>query len=381
MKFARLVVRNLGRNARRTFLTASSIAVSLFLLSFLLSVIHQLDDSSESRRGTNRVVVRHRVSLANWIPEAYGARLRQLPHVSSATIQSWFGGLYKDQAQNSDHRFARFAVEVETWRETFDDNRLPDDQWRDFAADRTGAIAGADLVRRLGWRIGERIPLVGDLYPVSLDLTLRGIYDGPQPDALFFHRRYLEELLGNPGRAGTVWLKVDDAERIPELTRQAEELFANSAAPVKAETESAFRLMFVNMLGNVTGLIRTIGLVVVFSIVLVAANTMAMAVRERTAEVAVLRTLGFRRGQVLGLVLAEASALSTLGGAAGILACIVTFRMVPLRFFGFFRDFGVAPATAAFGLVVSLAIGIAAGGVPAWRASRLDPVRGLRRVG
>ncbi len=383
----KLVWRNLLRNKRRTAFTLVSMAVGVLLLSALLSVLKLLTESSEG--GENRVVVRSAISLTFSLPEAYWRRLETLDHVEAVTPLDWFGGIYIDtRPQNF---FAQFASDPATLNLVYPDFEMPPGQREAWANERTAFVAGRSLAERHGWNIGDRITLKGEIYPFDLELTLRGLFTYEEDEGverqIFFHRDYftesVEAAFGSAGTVGTYFLKVDSPENVPAVIEAAEAMFANSTAQVKAETESAFELSFTEMLGNVTLLFGAIGLAVVISIFFIIANTMAMAARERSTEMAVLKTLGFRNRQILGLVTVESAFLGLLGGALGVLlsmALVSGARQAMLEYFPFFGSLRVAPETALTGLLVALGLGLLSGFLPGLAQARRSIVEGLRRV-
>lgn len=379
----KLVWRNLLRNKLRTGLTVASVGVALFVLTLLaafLAALEAAEGSSESR-----VVVRHAVSLTFDLPEAYGRRLARLDHVNAVTPLDWFGGTYKDQ--RPENFFPRFGADPDTIFQIFDETQVSEEAFEAWRRDRTGFLAGKALVEAQGWQPGERITLLGDIYPVNLELTMRGVFERPdaksQERQIYFHREYLEESLGNPGNVGTWWLRLDSPENVASVVREAEAMFENSASPVRAETEEAFALSFLELLGNVRLLLGSIGLAIVISILFITANTMAMAARDRTREVAVLRTLGFRRGQVTTLVLGEALLVGVLGallgaGSASLLVGGLTDALGDV--FPIFGTLQPTPGVLAQALGIGLVVGLVSGIFPAISASRLDIVDGLRKV-
>ncbi|MEM8929562.1 MAG: FtsX-like permease family protein [Acidobacteriota bacterium] len=379
----KLMWRNLLRNRLRTALTVASVAVALFVLTFLGSLVAALESAEGASE--SRIVVRHAVSLTFDIPEAYGRRLARLENVRQVTPLDWFGGIYKDQ--RPENFFPRFGSDPDTFFEVFDETVISEEHLAAWKRDRTGCIAGKTLVEKQGWKLGERIVVQGDIYPVNLELTLRGIYERQdalsQERQLFFHRTYLEESLGNPGRVGTWWLRLDGPEHVTSVVREAEAMYESSAAPVRAETEEAFSLSFLELLGNVRLLLGSVGLAIVVSILFVTANTMAMAARDRTREVAVLRTLGFRRGQVTSLVLGEALLVGILGavlgaGAASLLLGGLGRAMEDV--FPLFATLQPPPTVLVASLAIGLVVGLVSGVVPAIMAARLAIVDGLRKV-
>jgi putative ABC transport system permease protein len=373
------VWRNLARNRRRTLLTVLSIALSLFLLSTLLTVLTELERESPEGDQHLRMVVRRASSLGDPLPEAYLEKLRRVPGVRLVHTLSWFGGIYGDER----NFFANFACDPETLFPMFNENHLPPEQLAAFKKERAAAVAGRKLAERFRWRLGDAITLKGTIYPVDLEFTLRGIYTGLDETAFFFHHAYLEEALGRPGKVGTFWLKAATAEEVPRIIDRVDRLFRNSDAETKTETERAFQLGFVAMLGNVKTLVVSISSAVVFTILLVTANTMAMAIRERAREIAVLKTLGFSRGRILGLLMGESAAIALIGGLLGTLGARLFYSLVDVwkHTQGFFPLFVVEPTTIVLGVTLAVGIGLASAAVPAYRMSRQTIAQALRRTG
>ncbi|MEE8175237.1 MAG: ABC transporter permease [Gemmatimonadota bacterium] len=381
----KLVWRNLLRNKRRTIFTVASVTIAVLLLCVLMAVLATFEPAATAA-SENRVVVRHAVSLQFDLPEAYWRRLKTLDHVEAVTPLTWFGGIYKNQ--RPENFFAQFGADPATLLDVFTDIQIREDELAAWSAERRAFLAGRSLAEKYGWEIGDEIFLRGEIYPVDLNLTLRGIYthadDESQERQLFFHRAYVEEALGNPGSVGTYWLRVDAIGNIPAVIETAEAMFENSQARVKAETEQAFALSFTEMIGNVKLLFGAIGLAVVVSVFFITANTMAMAMRERSTEIAVLKTLGFRRGRVLGLVTAESAAIGLLGGVTGVALAAVVLRSVANALAGvfpLFRVLAISPNVAALGVGVALVLGLLSGALPGWVMARRPVVDGLRRLG
>lgn len=379
----KLALRNLLRNKLRTLLTVLSLVMALVLLCFLTAFLDLLENTSAA--ADDRVVVRSAISLATPLPEAYWRRLETLPHVTGVTTLNWYQGTYKDD--RPENFFARFSADPATMFKVFPEFKISDEELAAWQKDRGGFVAGKALAAKYGWKIGDQIFIKGDIYPVDVNLTLRGIYTVPgiesQEKQLFFHRRYLEEAIGNPGAVGTYSLAIDSPDNVAAVIKAAEAMFANSDAQVRAETEKAFQLSFLEMMGNVRLLFTAIGLAVIVSILFIVANTMAMAARERTTEVAVLKTLGFGQGQVMSLVLLESVFVGLLGAllGCGIAALAITFlagqleKLIPL-----FGTLAMTPRAWTIGLGLGLAVGLLSGLAPALSAARLNIVDALRRV-
>ncbi|MEE9578699.1 MAG: FtsX-like permease family protein [Gemmatimonadota bacterium] len=380
----KLVWRNLLRNKRRAGLTVASLTLGVMLLC-VLGALLQTFDPAETEASENRVVVRHAVSLQFDLPEAYWRRLEGLDHVEVVSPLSWFGGIYKDTRR--ENFFSQFGTDPETLLAAFEDLEIEPEAVAAWLAERRSFIAGRALAKKHGWEIGDEIFLQGEIYPIDLNLVLRGIFTDSQDEAqenqIFFHRDYVEEALGNPGQVGTFWLLVDDLENIPAVIEAAEAMFENSEARVKAETEQAFVLAFVQMMGNVELLFGAIGFAVIVSVFLITANTMAMAVRERNTEISVLKTLGFGRGQVLGVLTAEAMVIGIVGGLLGVTLAATLLRLAAGALSSellLFQTLTLRSDVALLGLAAALGIGTLSGLVPGYAMARRSVVEGLRKV-
>ena len=379
----KLIRRNLLRNKRRTFLTMASLAMALFILS-LIGVVNDAMDFADEAASPDRLVVRNAISLVFPLPESYEARLRSIEHVVEVSPQNWFQGVYKDQ--RPENFFPRFTIDPNTFRTVFYEYEWDEAEWEAFASQRTAFAAGRALAEDQGWAIGDTIGIQGDIYPINVELELRAVFDyedEAQERQVFFHRRYVEEAMNNPGQNGTYWLLLDDPDATPAVIAAAEAMFENSDNQVRAETAEAFAASFGEMMGNFRLFFLVIGLGVVFSIFSITAVTMAMAARERTTEVSVLRTLGFRRNQVIGMVLGESLTVGVFGSLLGIgIASVLLRGLTPiLDQMGFgFGGFGLDAQTAGTAVAVGIAIGLLSGVFPAVAAARLKIVDGLRRL-
>jgi putative ABC transport system permease protein len=385
MKYLPIMLRNVTRNKIRSLFTSASIAMSLFLVVMLYSFLTVQDEMSTASRVYNRLLVMNVQGLAGNVPIAYVDRVRELEGVRAATPFSWFGGLYGDDKIT----FAQFAVDPMSVAEVYEDYRVSPDQLSDFQEDRTGCVIGALIAKNRGWKIGDKIPLKGDIYPVNLELTVRGIYDGPSSidrEMLWFHFEYLDELLQkanqpSAGNAGIVVLRAGSDDAQNQLVERVEHAFASSDAPVKALTEKQFQAEFLSYSGNVKGFIRYTSLAIVVALLCVAGNTMAMSLRERTREIALFKAIGFSRNTVLGLFLAESVVIGALGGVAGCLGAKLLFGTVNVsRLVPGLGWLYVPWTTALAGVALAAGIGLASGVVPAWRAAQVSVVEGLRKV-
>ena len=379
MKFLPFLLRNVFRNRRRTLLTVTSIAISLFLVATLLTVLSELNEPPSTPDGALRLITRHKVSLANILPIAHKDKIATIPGVKAVVASMWFGGVYKDPS----NFFANFAVTTDHVFELYgDDLRMSDAEKQAFLKDRTGCVAGRKLAKRFNWKLGEKIFLKGTVFQMNPELTLRGIYEGPDEGSLFFHWEYLNEGLNNANICVMFFIKADKAEDVPRIAERVDALFQNSTAPTKTETEKAFVLGFISMMGNIQLLITSICSGVIFAIVLVAANTMAMSIRERTREIGILKALGFRRAHVLFLLLSEAIVITLSGSLIGSWGARLLYSNMDLSTMtqGFLQRFYVTPQTLTLCALIGLAVGVVSAGIPAWQASRRSVVDALRRV-
>lgn len=379
VKFLPLLTANLGRKKTRSALTMGSFAVALFLFSLLATIESSLTQGVEVA-GADRLVVMNKTSLIQPLPLAYLDRIHRINGVREVTYAIWFGGIYI----NEKNFFPQLSVDHKTQLKIYTEFTVPPRQWRDFCADREGAVAGANLIRRFGWKIGDRIPLKGALYPGTWEFNIRGVYHGTRPEAdenqFWFRYDYLDERreLGK-GTVGWYVVRVDSPANVGRISAEIEAQFANSPAEVKAESEKSFQTGFVQQIGNIKGIMLSVGTIVFFTLLLVTGSTMAMSVRERTGELAVLKTLGFSDRAVMGLVLAESLLYALAGGLIGIvLAKLYTLGGDPTG--GFLPSFYLSPVKMLYGMAFALVAGLAAGWIPAMLAMRLRIVEALRRI-
>lgn len=398
MKYLTYIFRNARRNPVRTGLTVASTAICLFLMMILLSFFAMNAEASKNSRVYNRIVVMNANGFAGQVPIARVRQVAAMEGSAAATPFSWYGGKY----QNERALFAQFAVDADTVFDVMTEFTVPQDQLADFKANRDGAVIGRKLAQDLGLKVGDALPLQGDIYPVDLKLTVRGIYSGlPRTDErmCLFHFEYLDDLLkknsgggeggssptqpsSRSGNAGIIFVKCNSAEATAALCRKIDEEYKSTEFPTRTQTEDAFGQMFSDMMGDLKDTIYWIGGAVVISLLFVSGNAMAMAMRERTTEVAVLKAIGFDKGRVLFLVLAEAVMVAGLGGVLGALGCKALCDFVDMSQFtgGFLPFFYVPWNTALIGLGVSLFVGFASGLAPAVIAANSSVINGLRKV-
>jgi putative ABC transport system permease protein len=386
-RYLSLMFKNSLRNRRRSALTMLSIGMSLCLLGVLGALYRGMFLAPPTPGQELRLVVHHKVSITQPIPASYADKIRQIPGVREAMIWQWFGGTYKD-ARDQKNFFARFAVEPDRFFRVRPELGLPDDQQKAFQHLRTGAIASSDLAERMHWKLGEKIFLTGDIFPVNPELTLVGIFNDPNTsETLFFSQIYLREMLGagnaRQDMVGMFQVQVERADQVAFVAKTVDDMNANSPAPTKSESEQAFALQFVSFLGNVKAFLMSICAAITFTVLLVSANTMAMSVRERIREVGILKTLGYTPGTILFLILGEAGVLSLLGGVVGLLLAIGltgVLRNGP-SFIQAMKTLTITPDVGAILLFVAVAIGVASSFIPAYNASRTPILDSLRNSG
>ena len=381
MKYFRLLRVNLFRKKIRTLLTLGSFAVAMFLFG-LLVIIRLAFNQGVEVAGADRLVITNRMSLIQPLPLSYDQRLSGMAGIRNVTHVSWFGGVYQDER----NFFPQFVIDPSTWRQVYSEYRMPDDQWKAFLGDRQGVIAGRGLAARFGWKVGDRIPIRGTIYPGTWEFNLRGIYDGSKDtddtSQFWIHYDYINESrVTRYARNMVGWyvVRLADPDQAVAMAKKIDGTFANSTWETKTDTEKAFATGFVKQMGNIQFLIMSIGGVVFFTLLLVTGNTMAIAVRERVRELAVLKAIGFSDVFVMLLVLFESVVVAVAGaglglGAAKLLTLLgdPTHGMLPF----FFLPAGALTAGVALAIVVGLASGI----IPALSASRLRVVDALRRV-
>jgi putative ABC transport system permease protein len=380
MKFLPLLFANLFRRKVRTTLAIGSFAVALFLLGLLLAVRGAFHQGVEVAQA-DRLIVTNKTSLVQPLPYATRDKVKNTPGVQGMTWANWFGGVYQDPK----NFFAQFAIDVDTWRGIYDEFKVSDPEWDAFVADRQGAIAGKAIADRFGWKVGDRIPIQGAGYPGDWEFNLRGIYTGRRPNddltQFWFHWKYLSEAGPEYARDLIGWyvVRLEKGANGATVARAIDEKFQNSAFETRTQSESAFMQGFVTQFGNIEFLILAIGGVVFFTLLLVTGNTMAMAVRERTGELAVLKTVGFTDHFVLALVLVETVVMAALGGFLGLLgAKLLSLRGDPTG--GMLPAFYIPTTGLLVGFGIALVVGLLAGLMPAWSAGRLKVVEALRRV-
>jgi putative ABC transport system permease protein len=380
LRLAPLILRNVLRNRRRSILTLASTAVSLALLALLIAIYQGFfygDPTSPSE--ALRLICRHRVSLAQALPASHYGKIKAIPGVEQVSAWSWFQGVYKEPKDF----FARFGVDADVIFDLRKDWTCPPDQLAAFKRTRTACAIAEKIATQYNIKVGDNVTIVGDIYNVTLDLTCAAIFSHPaNTECLVFHREYLTELLppSNPQRdsVGTYMILAATPDDVPRIANAIDTMFDNSPYPTRTESEKEFGRSFLAFLGNVKLFLAAIVGAVTFTILLVSANTVAMAVRERTREMAILRTLGYTPAEILQLVIGEAILISLLGGCLGRGIGYLLAKGMQSGGFGFQ---GIKWQGATIVLAMAAVIGLVAALVPALVASRKNVVESLRFTG
>ena len=379
-----LVLRNALRHKLRTLLTVVGIVVAIVAFGLLRTVVDAWYAGANASSSA-RLVTRNAVSLVFSMPLTYAQKLRQVDGVAAVSWANWFGGVYVSER----NFFPQFAIEPASYLDMYPELVLPPDQRRAFVTDRTGAIAGRKLANEHGWKIGDTIPLRGTIFPGTWSFTLRGIYDGAEKSTdestMFFHWSYVNETikrqsLRRADQIGVFIVQLTDPERAAEVSAAIDATFANSLAETHTETEKAFQLGFIAMTEAILLAIEAVSFVVIVIIMAVMANTMAMAARERYAEYATLKALGFANGFVALLIFAESLGIALVGGLVGIAMTIPLAALFASSVGTLFPVFFVSEATMLMQIVAAVLIGVVAGAFPAWRAANVRIIEGLRTV-
>jgi len=382
MKFIGLVLKSAKRSKRRTLLTVMSVAIAVFLFASLRAVLDGFNAATEASSST-RIVTLRSTSLFFSMPTSHAEVIKTTSGVQDLTWANWFGGIYKDP-QNF---FAQFAIEPESYLRMYPEIELLPEERKAFLDDRTACIVGDGLAKRFGFKVGDKIALqVGiPIYGTrDFDFNVRGIYKsgGAAVDnqSMFFHWKYADERSIQPGQVGWFIAQISNPDQATQVGMAIDQKFANSPNETKTDTEKQFQATFVSMFGNLNLLLGSIALAVVITTLFVAGNTMAMSVRERTTEIAVMRTLGYPSATIFVLVAGEGLMMSIVGGILGVGFARWIVNPDTLQVGAFIPVFGVTNMNVISGLALSALIGLLAGLIPATAASRLKIVDGLRRV-
>ena len=386
MELLKLLLRNSTRHKLRSVLTIFGVGVAVMAFALLQTVVSAWYAGVEAS-AANRLITRHAVSFVFPLPLAYRDRIAQVPGVNKVTFASWFSGVYIDKNQF----FARLAVDSETFFDVYSEFLIDKEQFDAFKRERNAAIIGSDIAKRYNLKIGDIMPIEGDVFPGQWEFVVRGIYEPrdqtTDPTTMMFHYKYLEERVRQemPQRSGEIgWyiVRIDDPDNSARISQEIDKLFANSRAETKTETERAFQQSFLSAASAVITAMNIMSFVIIGIILLVLGNTMIMSARERTHEFAILKALGFSGGQILFLIAGESMILSLLGSAVGL---AVTFPAVegfqtalPK---GWFPVFYIKPETVAIGCAAGVLVGMLAAIIPLRRVLTTRIVEGLRHVG
>ena len=356
MTTATFILKNALRNKRRATLSILSVAVSLFLLVTLQVALREMTVPPEDIGAALRVVVRSKVSIANRLPARQRAVIERIPGVEVVSPFSWFGGKFRNEEFMT---FAQFAMDAKLLRAVFGEAKMSSAEYAAFEKDQTACIVGKITADKYKLKIGDRVTLTSIIYPCTLELKVAGIYSQTIDDRnMFFHHKYLDEAGGADGWVGTWWVKVRSIEDMQPVTDAINKAFANTSAEVRAETERAFQLSFISMIGDIKLFITSISIAVIMALLFVTASTMSMAIRERLRELAVLKALGFRLRELLAFILAESFGLAAMGALLGVGGAWLFYAQTRL-------------AGYALGLVAVLFLGLA------WRSGRVANILGL----
>jgi putative ABC transport system permease protein len=391
MKFAPLILKHLRKNWIRTLSTVLAMSVCIFLFCTLQTVVEAVNFGLHAGNAS-RLVTRHSVSLVFNLPINYKQRVAAIPGVQEVVANAWFGGVYRDPK----NFFANFATEPAAYLDMYPEVMLPPDQKEKWLHDQRGAIIGRKLAQRFGWKVGDTIDLESTIPPYRVghpfEFVVDGIYDtdeakypGTDLNSMYFDYKYLYEATGQKIGIGWLTVKIDDPKHAGAISKAIDATFENSDTPTKTETEQAFLAGFVAMAGNLAFLLNGIGLAVAFTILLVTANTMSIAVRERQQEIAVLKTLGFSSGLVMTLILTEALLIGALGGVVGLLISTGALKILPQvpmlgDIVAQYPNFGLSVRTTLLGVSIALMLGLFAGFFPAMNGYRARITETLRQV-
>ena len=385
MQAIKLIFKNSFRHKLRTSLTIVGVAIAILAFGLLRTVISAWYAGAEAS-SASRLVARNAVSLVFPLPLSYKEKIRQVEGVKKVSYGTWFGGIYI----NEKNFFASYAVEPKTYVEMYPEIIIPPDHMSAFLRDRKGAVAGRKLVERFGWELGDIITLKGTIFPGNWDFNLRGIYKGRDETvdetAFFFQWDYLNEALKKAGRSwtdqvGWYMIEIKDPNLAADVSVRIDKLFKNSLAETLTETEKAFQLSFISMTEAIVIAIKLVSFVIIFIIMVVTANTMAMTARERIGEYAIFRTLGFGAFHISGLIFGESLFITMMGAFLGIVLTFPAAEIFSKELNQYFPIFNVERETIYMDIIAALIVACVAAVFPTWRAINIRIADGLRRIG
>jgi putative ABC transport system permease protein len=380
MTVAGFIIKNALRNKRRATLSILSVAVSLFLLVLLLVALREITLPVEGAGAELRVAVRNKISIANLLPAKQLPIIEKIPGVEAVTPFTWFGGKYKGEQGMS---FAQFAIDAKKLHAVFTEAKMPPESYAALESERDACTIGRITAEKYGMKVGDKITLESTVYPVTMEFKIVGIYSGTPDDRnMFFRQDYLDEVSGVKGMVGMWWLKVKSAQDMPRVIEAINKAFANTSAEVRAESERAFQLSFISMWGNIKLLVGLICSAVIFTLLLVTASTMSMAIRERFRELAILKALGFRRRELFAFILAESFGLAAAGALIGVGGAylLFTYGDVSKMTNGIFPSFEVTSRIIGNGVLVAAMLGIISSVMPAIAVAKMSVTEGLKTL-
>ena len=380
MTLPTFIFKNALRNKRRATLSVLSVAVSLFLLVTLLVALREITLPPSDAGAALRVAVRNKISIANLLPARQLPIIERIPGVEAVTPFTWYGGKSKTEEGMT---FAQFAMDPKKLRSVFTEARMKEEDYAAFETIKDSCLLGRITAEKYKLKVGDRITLPSTVYPCTLEFKIVGIYAGTPDDRnMLFRQDYLDEGSGVTGRVGMWWLKVKSAEDMPRVIAAINQAFANTSAEVRAETERAFQLGFISMWGNIRLLVTLVSSAVVFTLLLVTASTMSMAIRERFRELAILKALGYRRRELFAFILAESFGLAMAGALIGVggAYALFTYGDVAKMTNGIFVQLEVTLKIVGIGALVAALLGILASILPSLAVARMSVVDGLKSL-
>jgi len=379
MTLGTFIIKNALRNKRRATLSILSVAVSLFLLVLLLVALREITLPVEGAGAELRVAVRNKISIANLLPAKQLPIIQKIPGVAAVTPFTWFGGKYKGEQAT----FAQFAIDPKAMHGVFTELKMDPQSYAAFESERDACIIGKITADKYKLKVGDKITLESTIYPATMDFKIVGIYAGTPDDRnMLFRQDYLDEAGGLSGQVGMWWLKVDSAQDMPKVIQAIDKAFENTSAEVRAESERAFQLSFISMWGNIKLLVGLICSAVIFTLLLVSASTMSMAVRERFRELAILKAIGFRRRELFAFILAESFGLAAVGALIGVGGAylLFTYGDVGKMTNGYFPSFEVTSRIVGISSLVAALLGIVASIMPSIAVAKMSVTEGLKTL-
>ena len=380
MTIPTFILKNALRNKRRATLSVLCVAVSLFLLVTLLVALREITLPPSDVGAALRVAVRNKISIANLLPARQRPIIERIPGIEAVTPFTWYGGKYKNEEGMT---FAQFAMDPYKLRAVFGEAKMTDDAYEAFMQVKDSAVLGKITAEKYNLKVGDRITLPSTVYPCTLEFKIVGIYSGTPDDRnMLFRQDYLDDGSGVEGMVGMWWLRVRSAEEMPKVIETINKTFENTSAEVRAETERAFQLGFISMWGNIKLLVSLVSSAVVFTLLLVTASTMSMAIRERFRELAILKAIGYRRRELFAFILAESFALAMAGAFIGVGGAylLFTYGDVAKMTNGIFVMLEVTPKIMGIGVMVAALLGIIASIMPSLAVAKMSVVEGLKSL-